>query len=322
MAVTSAMVPGHRGGPLAWMLRRYLPMAWGSLATAVLLHVFVGGAPEAIVDGCFLALNLAAHLVYRRRPVGAVALHLSGIGIMIFAYCAAPGSLPALLGDRAIVFAALAALPHLVMASLFGIRSVAISAPLGIMAVVALADEPGQLVTGTFLVAVSGILGGGFYHRLLVALEASQRSLTVAAYQDPMTGLGNRRAFAADFDRLSVDDGLAGWVLLVWDVDGLKAVNDEFGHGAGDAYLGSFVDALVAACGPDARLFRLGGDEFASLHAPTTEPGRTVAAVRRRFPWVSVGSATLGDESLNTALIEADRSLYADKAVREADRVR
>ena len=89
------------------------------------------------------------------------------------------------------------------------------------------------------------------------------------AYEDPLTGLSNRRAF---------EEGLEGAVararvsrapltLMLCDVDDLKAINDGRGHQAGDRALRRVGEALVAASAtlPSALVGRLSGDEFAVL---------------------------------------------------------
>ena len=92
------------------------------------------------------------------------------------------------------------------------------------------------------------------------------------AYEDPLTGLANRRALD---DRLH--DYYAADVpvtLLIGDLDGLKTVNDRDGHPAGDKLLRDVADVLstVSSAVPDAVVVRMGGDEFCVLL-----PRRTLA---------------------------------------------
>jgi diguanylate cyclase (GGDEF)-like protein len=89
------------------------------------------------------------------------------------------------------------------------------------------------------------------------------------AYEDPLTGLANRRALDERLDaalRAATPDG-PPVTLLVMDVDGLKEINDRLGHDAGDAALRVFADALRGATGPvkGALASRIGGDEFCVL---------------------------------------------------------
>lgn len=78
-----------------------------------------------------------------------------------------------------------------------------------------------------------------------------------AEYQDPLTGLEDRRALALDAASAPVG------TLALLDVDGFKEVNDTLGHEAGDAALCALAKLLAAAApGWGARAYRLGGDEF------------------------------------------------------------
>ncbi len=86
------------------------------------------------------------------------------------------------------------------------------------------------------------------------------------AYTDPLTGLGNRRAIDDRLDQLMdkhrEDDTVAS--LIVVDVNGLKRINDEYGHEAGDRALVHFAGLLSASAGllDNSLAGRTGGDEF------------------------------------------------------------
>jgi len=88
-----------------------------------------------------------------------------------------------------------------------------------------------------------------------------------AALVDGLTGLGNHRAFQ---DELAFQLEEAQWqgtplALLVFDVDGLKAVNDGDGHAAGDRLLAAVGQITAAILRRGDRAFRVGGDEFAVI---------------------------------------------------------
>ena len=88
-----------------------------------------------------------------------------------------------------------------------------------------------------------------------------------AALVDGLTGLGNHRAFQ---DELAFQLEEAQWqgaplALLVFDVDGLKAVNDGNGHDAGDRLLAAVGQITAAIMRRGDRAFRVGGDEFAVI---------------------------------------------------------
>lgn len=81
-----------------------------------------------------------------------------------------------------------------------------------------------------------------------------------AATTDPLTGVGNRRAFEQAMAELA-DDA----VLVLFDLNDFKVVNDTRGHPAGDRVLQAFAAALTAAAGRPDRACRIGGDEFAVI---------------------------------------------------------
>ena len=89
--------------------------------------------------------------------------------------------------------------------------------------------------------------------------------LSALAFEDPLTGLANRRSIEERLEELAVRQEPAA--LLLGDLDGLKAVNDVRGHEAGDAVLRAAADALrrAGAAGADVTPARLGGDEFCVL---------------------------------------------------------
>jgi GGDEF domain-containing protein len=97
--------------------------------------------------------------------------------------------------------------------------------------------------------------------RNLRLLEASRND----AVTDPLTGLGNRRAFKSYLKQIlpsvNADDEL---MVVMFDLDGFKQYNDTFGHGAGDALLARFAQRLRDTAG-SATAYRMGGDEFCVL---------------------------------------------------------
>jgi diguanylate cyclase (GGDEF)-like protein len=140
-----------------------------------------------------------------------------------------------------------------------------------------------------------------------------------AAGTDPLTGLANRRAWQVAADRglaHALRSGEPFTVVLI-DLDAFKAVNDQGGHGAGDALLQSLADAWSAQLRMSDLLGRYGGDEFV-LSLPGTDAARTtdlLARLRAAHPaaW-SAGTATArpGD-TLAGLLVRADADLYREK---------
>ncbi|NND13883.1 MAG: GGDEF domain-containing protein [Acidimicrobiia bacterium] len=294
--------------PRSWLAERYLPLAWTSLAITFLIHLGLGGPDEFRADAAFLVLNLIATYLYRQKSNRYVLIHLLGIYTLILWYSLAPDAIPQQLGMSAILFASIVVLPNIVLVSLYGLRAAMVSTGLGVLGVMLLGPSTEELATGLFLVTVSALVGGLFFNRLISALEASEAALARAALTDPLTGFGNRRALALDFyeDR--------AFVLSLWDLDGLKAINDEFGHARGDEYILEFVHALSQAAGGGCRFYRIGGDEFVGLHDRGV--GELAERVRAVFAHVSAGWVHVAGKTLERTLAEADERLYRNKRER------
>jgi diguanylate cyclase (GGDEF)-like protein len=139
--------------------------------------------------------------------------------------------------------------------------------------------------------------------------------------RDPVTGLGNRRAFD---DRIYLDthaEGEAGALLMV-DVDEFKQINDTHGHETGDRVLRLVGQAIIASIRPQDFAARIGGDEFAAILPlaalkAAQEIGerirRAIAATVDPPVTVSIGATPLGRDA-RASLLAADVALYEAKA--------
>ncbi len=168
----------------------------------------------------------------------------------------------------------------------------------------------------------------------LVSLVLQQRHrrelLEHAARHDVLTGLANRRQFV---ERLQSeltrrDRGGSSVALIYIDLDGFKQVNDQHGHGVGDALLRHLSERMRRAVRPTDLVARLGGDEFAivcsdpeiantamhvveRVHAKLSQPFE-VKGIRVQLG-ASIGIA-LDQEAGDDQLIElADRAMYQAK---------
>ena len=90
-------------------------------------------------------------------------------------------------------------------------------------------------------------------------MQHVQNELKNLAMRAALTKAGNRYALEADFQKLSGASRLS-----MWDVNGLKRVNDQFRHATGAQYLLQFVRAFAATIND--QLHRVGGDEFVGLY--------------------------------------------------------
>ncbi|WVD25348.1 diguanylate cyclase [Pseudomonas aeruginosa] len=96
---------------------------------------------------------------------------------------------------------------------------------------------------------------------------AYQQQLLEMAYRDPLTGLGNRKAFEEQLGQALLRAGSGGseLALLYLDLDRFKEVNDRFGHDIGDALLRTVAERVRSTLRQPDKAYRLGGDEFAVL---------------------------------------------------------
>ena len=113
--------------------------------------------------------------------------------------------------------------------------------------------------------------------------ECAHQEAVVAATTDFMTGLPNRRAFVAAIERAVQDTSAErNFVVGLLDLNRFKAVNDTFGHEAGDRLLQRVASRLVEDLGVDGMVARLGGDEFGVL-LPSVHCGDVARKVGMRI---------------------------------------
>jgi diguanylate cyclase (GGDEF)-like protein len=169
---------------------------------------------------------------------------------------------------------------------------------------------------------------------LALIREEAHEQLLSASQTDYLTGVGNRRWFFEQGERL-VQKHLARQPvsLLLFDLDHFKTINDRFGHSTGDEVLKLFAHVALCSLGPGAIFARVGGEEFAALVPGQTRmdaraTGQALSADFSRAAeagiggvrvdaTVSIGLAELGDgiATLSGAMSAADRALYAAKAL-------
>jgi len=155
--------------------------------------------------------------------------------------------------------------------------------------------------------------------------------LRTLAVSDPLTGAANRRAFfeqATKEQERAVREGTSLAVLAL-DIDHFKAINDGYGHAAGDRVLQTLVAAVGATLRPFDTLARTGGEEFAVLLSGTDLAQAECIGERIReqiadlqVPWtagaltftVSIGvAAWCPGETIDATLGRADDGLYRAK---------
>ena len=253
------------------------------------------------VSACFLLLALVASIDYA-----------TGVEISVSAFYPIPAVLMAWFAGRraAVAMAGLAAVTQLALR---------------------IADEPGLSIRPVSF--WNALMEFAVYAGLALALGAlrdAHARESLLARRDPLTGAANRRAF---FERAELEfqraRRLGGAPLSVayLDLDDFKAVNDRFGHEAGDAVLKLVVETIQDRIRSTDLLARLGGDEFAVLMAGADESQTAVVLedLRRqlrerlaRLPGsvgLSIGSVSLRSHfgSFDEVMAEVDRLMYEAK---------
>ena len=163
---------------------------------------------------------------------------------------------------------------------------------------------------------------------------AAERESHHLARHDPLTALPNRRFFE---EKLNED--LRGYcpdrrfAVLMLDLDGFKAINDIYGHAAGDAALIEFARRVSCLLDKDAFFARIGGDEFsimlpciaaveeaadlaARIKAAVAEPVVIEGASARLGVGVGIAVAPDHGDRADQLVRRADRALYSAKATR------
>lgn len=194
----------------------------------------------------------------------------------------------------------------------------------------AMSAQPGSFShEDEFLLGLlSDVIAGAMFY----AARLAQDELYHQATHDSLTGLANRACFMdrlrSQLSRSARDQSRVAVLLL--DMNGLKATNDQYGHRVGDASLQEVARRLRAAVRETDMPARLGGDEFAVLLSPLNAPEDLVAGARRignaiNQPYdfenhrlslhVSMGAACYPQDSgdLEQLLDLADQRMYAAK---------
>lgn len=214
-------------------------------------------------------------------------------------------------------------------AVLWGVPSIV----LVIMTTLGPAPEPREISEITTLVVRIGVLGSVLVFGVFIrrSHDRQSRELDRLANTDALTGLANRMAFDRDLTAAlgrADRSGVTGALVFV-DIDGMKSVNDTYGHGVGDRFLCEIADRIALVTRSIDTPARLGGDEFvillpevnpatgsdaftAKLMANLTQPWRWASFELR--PGASIGVTTFSSgESADEVLRRADQAMYEAK---------
>jgi len=143
----------------------------------------------------------------------------------------------------------------------------------------------------------------------ITALKRAQEKNQYLSYHDNLTGLYNRRYYEESLYRIDKASNLP-ISIIIGDLNGLKLVNDAFGHRTGDELLKLAAEAISNACRPEDIVARWGGDEFIILLPRTNlEQARIIAEKAK-----SLGSAM----NVNSIIVDISFG-WATKADADAD---
>lgn len=152
-----------------------------------------------------------------------------------------------------------------------------------------------------------------------------EKEIEYLSFHDQLTGLYNRRFYEAELKRLDTSRNLPISIIMA-DVNGLKLVNDAFGHNEGDNLLTIVSDILRSVCREDDIISRIGGDEFVVL-LPKTRYSEAYSIIQRMKKneenynlngmeiSISYGVATKTseDKSISSVYRDAEDNMYKNK---------
>ncbi|MDY0294429.1 MAG: diguanylate cyclase [Acholeplasmataceae bacterium] len=108
------------------------------------------------------------------------------------------------------------------------------------------------------------VIGVTIFSQDISERKRYEQSILYLSYRDPLTNLHNRRYFTDELVRLSQNKYFPLSIVIA-DINGLKIMNDAFGHDAGDLLLCTIADELIHVFKDESRIARIGGDEFVVL---------------------------------------------------------
>ena len=193
----------------------------------------------------------------------------------------------------------------------------------GIVAILALGSERLNLFAPPLVRLLEGLV-----QDLAFSLEDTEREqqLIHQARHDALTGLDNRVLF-----RQKLEEALAlpaperkGLAVAILDLDGLKGINDQFGHVVGDELLRRIAARIRAAIPANTTAARLGGDEFGLILSPVDEQAQAVSAIeaiRRALdgPFVAAGHEQLDIGASIGISLSPGNGNQVDDLIRRAD---
>lgn len=157
--------------------------------------------------------------------------------------------------------------------------------------------------------------------------KSNEEKLNHLSYHDQLTGLYNRRFFEEELKRLDKKRNVPISIIMA-DINGLKVINDSFGHNVGDEYLIRLAEILKTACRADEIIARLGGDEFGIIltKTDTVEAAKIVKRLKDLISKAKVGGIVLSvsfgydtkeneEQLISEIIVSAENHMYTHKIV-------
>lgn len=161
--------------------------------------------------------------------------------------------------------------------------------------------------------------------RNITAQHNYLKQIEYLSYHDQLTGLNNRRSFEEELIKYDIEENLPLCIIMS-DVNGLKLVNDSFGHRAGDALLLKYTKVLQEFFPSENAISRVGGDEFVILVPNTNgeQADKLVKSIKNKCDSESVDAINLSvsigwdikthmGESIHEVLTSAEDYMYKKK---------
>lgn len=160
-----------------------------------------------------------------------------------------------------------------------------------------------------------------------------QEEIIYLSYHDQITGLYNRRFYEEELKRLDIKRNIP-ITLVMADVNGLKLINDSFGHALGDELLAKVADVIKKGCRGDDVIARLGGDEFVIILTKTdfAQAEQIIKRINNLASKEKVGAVEISisfgyetknneEENINEIFKNAENGMYRHKLY-ESTRIR
>ncbi len=153
-----------------------------------------------------------------------------------------------------------------------------------------------MIIVLIILMLIGGLLILAIFKNMTIEKQMKEK-LSYLSYHDQLTGLYNRRFFEEELIQLDIENALPLTIVMA-DVNGLKLINDSFGHASGDELLKKVAQIMKKGFRKDDIIARLSGDEFVVL-LPNTNMSRTEQILKNIKALASAGKVGTIDISIS-----------------------